>query len=174
MLHCIVTINMLSNEIIKIPTTAGNQTCCPCVARRQSEAFILIHAREKNSSPAWMYSTVWDLVGLNLIRVIQQSAWFPPVQAESGRQWNNQNKLNPTKTQTDCVTLYQGKAEPEDCIESLTALPAVLRKNFPGFLKTPPKISQQLPRLFFNKVENPHNGPSAILVLKGNWFCFKV
>ena len=25
-----------------------------------------------------------------------------------------------------------------------------------------------------NKVETPHNGPSALPVLKGNWFCLKV
>ena len=25
-----------------------------------------------------------------------------------------------------------------------------------------------------DEVVNPHNGPSALLVLKSNWFCFKV
>ena len=34
------------------------------------------------------------------------SAWFPPAQAYSGRQWNNKNKLNRTKSQTGWVTLY--------------------------------------------------------------------
>ena len=68
-------------------------------------------------STSWTYGVtlpVWDLVGLGFriwvfLHVLSScpasSAWCPAAQAESGRQWNNQNKLIPTKSLTECVTL---------------------------------------------------------------------